>query len=114
LKIILDELVIYPIQVLLDNYQMNFKAWNIFKNFDDKEVLTKALAISKITIEKDSENSSYLDTYANILYKLGYLDEAFELEFKAISLAKTEKLKKSLEITLHKMKNNKPTWIDIN
>lgn len=110
LKIILEEIAPYPIQVLLDSYQLNFKAWSIFKYFNDKEVLTKALALSKITIDKEPENASFLDTYANLLYKLGNIDEAIEIQSKAISLAKLNELKKKLENTLQKMKSNKPTW----
>jgi tetratricopeptide (TPR) repeat protein len=61
------------------------------------ENLDKALAFSKRTIEKQPENSSFLDTYAWILYKMGDFDNALLY----IDLAYKNGGDKSYEIVKH-------------
>ncbi len=46
---------------------------------------------------------AFMDTYANLLYKLGRKDEAIKWEEKALALC-PEKEKKAFEATLIKMK----------
>ncbi len=46
--------------------------------------LPQALAMSKIAIKFDSTNSSYLDTYGWILYKMGNYEEALKYITKAV------------------------------
>ena len=48
--------------------------------------LDRALKMSEEAIKKDSTNSSYLDTYGWIMYKLGRYSEAEEYIKKAIEL----------------------------
>jgi tetratricopeptide (TPR) repeat protein len=55
---------------------------------------------------KDKENHMYLDTYANILYKLGNKEEAIKWEEKAIALGG------DYNDTLEKMKKGEKTWND--
>jgi hypothetical protein len=50
-----------------------------------------------------------MDTYANILYKLGRKDEALEWENKAMSAA-SENDKKTYQETIDKMKTGEKTW----
>ncbi len=55
-----------------------------------------------------------IDTYANLLYKVGRINEAIAAEEIAIKLAIEQgalDIKESNEITLSKMKDGKPTWI---
>lgn len=59
--------------------------------------LEKALAMSARTIEQESGNATYLDTYAWVLYKLGRYKEAKEIIQKAIALDNTN----SMELPLH-------------
>jgi hypothetical protein len=88
---------------------LNSYAWCTFQNITDTILLNKALPWSKKSVEQDNNNPAYLDTYANILYKLGQTKEAIEIETKAVELVDT-KDKKSYEETLDKMKKGKPTW----
>lgn len=46
-----------------------------FLSLEEKN-LERALAMSKVTIDKEPKNSTYLDTYGWILHKLGRTDEA--------------------------------------
>lgn len=63
---------------VLNNY-----AWYIATS--SKKDLDKAQQMSKITIQKESNNSTYLDTYAYILYLRGDLNEAKKYYNQAIA-----------------------------
>ena len=68
--------------------QLNEYAWNIFKNCNDIKILKKALAWSKITFYNQTKiEPGYIDTYANLLYKIGKKKEAIEWEKKAQKIA---------------------------
>lgn len=85
---------------------LNLFAWNIFENIRDTSCLNAALMWSKSTLQRNPTEFNYIDTYANLLYKLGRVDEAIKWQSKAISLNEDNDLK----ITLTKMKNRQPTW----
>lgn len=90
-------------------WDYNSLAWEVFLKVDNNTLLTKALLWSKKCIEQ-AEEPAYLDTYANLLYKLGRKQEAIEFEEKAIALLKDEADKKSYVEVLEKMKQGKKTW----
>ena len=53
--------------------QLNDFSWNIFDHFDEKSILQEALKWSKKSISgKDTQDAAIIDTYANLLYKLGF------------------------------------------
>ena len=87
----------------------NIYAWRTFQKITDTTLFNKALSWSKKSLEQDKDNPMYLDTYANLLYKLGQVNEAIELETKALKLIE-EKNKKSYQEVLDKMKKGEPTW----
>lgn len=53
-----------------------------------KDKLEKAAEMSKITITKEADNPTYLDTYGWILYQQGKYDEALPFLEKAVGLMK--------------------------
>jgi len=87
---------------------LNTWAWTIFELSSERKELTKALSWSsrsiKISVKPDGR---YLDTYANILYKMGRIQEALQVEKKAAVL-----LPDDLDIQQDyiKMRQRKPTW----
>jgi hypothetical protein len=87
---------------------INNYTWEIFKRINDKEILEKTDNWCKDKLSK-SKNHYYLDTYANLQYKLGNIKRAIKYETKAIKLAK-DKEKIGYETNLQKMKNNQQTW----
>jgi thioredoxin-related protein len=105
-------------------WALNGIAWDAFENCTDKKVLLKAFCWSELSIRLDSlkspdGNFQFLDTKANLLYKLGNVHDAIEFEMKAISAdlinAKKEGLNKGaftdeFEVTIDKMKLGSPTW----
>lgn len=99
LGLVYDDLKMYPETDKL--YEQAFKYYpdnilllnNYAYHLSERGVkLKEALAMSKITIEKEPENASYLDTYGWILFKLkDYKNAAVYIE-KAIKLGKNETL----------------------
>jgi len=86
---------------------LNSFAWTVFENCKDNNCITEALSWSKRSVdETQSKEPSYLDTYANLLYKLGKKDQAIAMQQKAVDLVATEN-KAQYQVTLEKMKKGK-------
>jgi uncharacterized protein HemY len=90
--------------------QMNNFAWEVFDHCKDKACITQALEWSKLSI-KDKEEPNYMDTYANLLHKLGRTTEALAVEQKAMSLV-PESEKASFQTNIEKMKKGEKTWAE--
>ena len=88
--------------------ELNSYAWTVFENCNDMACVAKALEWSKESF-KDSNEPMYIDTYANLLYKLGKKDDALTWEQKAMELA-PESEKKTYQETIDKMKKGEKTW----
>jgi len=86
---------------------LNSVAWAVFQNCADMSCVSNILDWSKRL--KDNGEAGYVDTYANILYKLGKKDDAIALETKALGLA-GDSDKAGLQETLDKMKKGEKTW----
>lgn len=93
----------------------------IFKNVKDKKTLLRAAKVSMMMIEnphsydekddarkKESSKGGFLDTYANLLYKAGEVQEAIKWQAKALelSLIKDGEIAKNLQ----KMQKGRETW----
>jgi len=89
--------------------ELNQYAWTVFENCPDMNCVTQALDWSKRSFET-TNNPLFIDTYANILYKMGKKDDAIQWEEKALALTTDENSKKSLGDTLDKMKKGEKTW----
>lgn len=90
---------------------LNSFAFKIFQKSNDKFKLEKALSWSELTVAAITNSSSHaanwMDTNANLLYKLGRTPEAIQLETKAVERGPSiDEIKE----TLQKMKNGKKTW----
>jgi hypothetical protein len=88
-------------------FHINNVSWVVFEHVDDPKVLTFAEKVSKYNVEKLDQTSEAIDTYANLLHKLGKTEEAIEWEKKAIKLSNNEEV---FVKTLEKMKEGRPTW----
>lgn len=89
---------------------LNSYAWTVFENCKDMTCVTEALEWSKRSF-REKENGMFIDTYANILYKLGKTQEGIQWEEKALALA-ADSDKASYQATLDKMKKGEKTWKD--
>lgn len=100
-------------------FQYDGVAWDIFLHSTSKMELMKALDWSDSSLGQVPPNVQCLDTYANILYKLGRKDEAIIWEQKALDMENRMAQKKGrtkgyftdiFSATLTKIKEGKPTW----
>lgn len=103
---VLDYMKAYSNKVSPD--ELNNFAWTVFENCKDMTCVKEALEWSKKSF-KDNNNPMFIDTYANILYKLGNKQEAIKWEEKALALSKNDK---AVQETLDKMKKGEKTWKD--
>ena len=85
--------------------ELNQFAWAAFEQVDEPKLLQNALSWSQLSLQA-GEQAGYMDTYANILYKLGKKDEAVQMQEKAVQLSADASLKENLE----KMKRGERTW----
>jgi thioredoxin-related protein len=76
---------------------------------DDTAVLKKSIKWMEIVLDGEHYgNGESIDTYANLLYRVGRKEEAIKWQEKAVVLNPEEgEIKKHLAM----MKNNQPTWI---
>lgn len=111
-----DEFVKYADEVVKEGDtspgNLNDYAWTVFENVTDKALLEKAANWSKESLKKD-DNATFIDTHANLLYKLGKVKEAIAEEKRAMEVAKkTGGDVKWCEDTIAKMEKGEPTWPD--
>jgi hypothetical protein len=86
---------------------LNLIAWGLFEGAMNKELLNFGLLLSKRTLEMEPGNHYRMDTYANLLHKLGRTKEAIEWEKKALEIdPNITEYKDALE----KMEVNAKTW----
>ncbi|MBD1430110.1 thioredoxin family protein [Sphingobacterium sp. DN04309] len=88
--------------------ELNEYAWKMFEECDDKDALKVALTWSKIAVERN-EVEYIIDTYANLLYKLGDAKNAILWQEKAVSIT-SEDRREELQTSLDKMKKGEKTW----
>ena len=104
-----------------DAWGLNSAAWDVFLHCSDRKIISKALAWSELSIklEEPDPNVQYLDTKANLLYRLGRVQEAIDWEKKAIEVGIANAKKRGREkgdffdeytATVDKMKKGEPTW----
>jgi thiol-disulfide isomerase/thioredoxin len=88
--------------------ELNSYAWTVFQNCPDMTCVADALDWSKRSF-KDMPVPAFMDTYANILYKMGKKDEAITWEQKALDMA-ADGEKPDYQATIDKMKKGEKTW----
>jgi thioredoxin-related protein len=95
--------------ILADATILNQYAWRLFLFCDNKKHLEKGLAWAELALKSDTVNhAAYYDTKANILYKIGKINEAVEMEELALRLSNNSD--KAILEALRKMKTGLPTW----
>ncbi|MBW8687248.1 thioredoxin family protein [Chitinophaga rhizophila] len=85
----------------------------IFKKSNNPVYLKKGLQFMEVLLEKNPADHEVIDTYANVLYKIGRKHEAIQQEKKALILAEEKKHEQNVQVykdVLKLMQENKPTW----
>jgi thioredoxin-related protein len=83
--------------------QLNSLAWGYAQSMSDKASWKKALAWSARSLELMPTEAALMDTYANLLYKLGKKKKALQYQEMAVKTAPDDE---SLKETLEKIKKN--------
>lgn len=93
---------------------VNDMIWKcVFIHSEDRNTLKKALKLMEEVVKITPDDIDDLDTYANLLYKIGHCKEAIDWEIKAIDIAKkNNKDTEELVGVLKKMQKGEPTWVD--
>lgn len=95
-------------------FYLNNQAWEVFLNTDDPKDLNEANKWMEVVMKSDTTSEffgGYMDTKANIMYRLGQEKEAIDFEEQAIALDKRRNPgTKSYTKTLEKMKRGENTW----
>ncbi|HEX6426421.1 MAG TPA: thioredoxin fold domain-containing protein [Niastella sp.] len=92
---------------LMNDGDLNSLAWNVFEHCSDMTCVSQILDWSKQL--KNAKDPAFLDTYANLLYKLGKTDDAIALEQKAHDLSPANE-RSGFQSTIDKMKKGEKTW----
>jgi len=107
-------------------FSLNSPAWDVFSSCDSKVSLERALKWSELSIKIEKSQGmllQYLDTKANLLYKLGKTQEAILLEQRALKLADQiadrdgegkPLYSDEFQANILKMKKGEPTWGRVN
>lgn len=93
---------------------INGAGWDVFTNSNDEKLINTAIRWMEKLIAVDTIGVEYwMDTYANLLYKVGRTKDAIHWEGKAINASKTSAMgplfSKQYEKTLEQMRNGEPT-----
>jgi len=90
-------------------YLRNNFAFEVFQKVTDRRLLQIALNWSQEVIQEEPKVGTFIDTYANLLYKLGRRKEAIKWQEHALQVAVAGE-KPSISSVLEKMKAGAPTW----
>lgn len=88
-------------------WRMNNLAFDIFRISDDRDELATALEWMVGAAWTEPNPNESCDTYANLLYKLGRVNEAIALEEQASKMKGAEP---AVTENLEKMRRGAPTW----
>ncbi len=103
--------------------EYNSTAWRIFLYSNDRNQINAAIRFMKEALNSEGQkefrtNAAHLDTYANLLYKVGRIDEAIKWEQQALAeLIKLnnpyyDKHIQQYKVTIENMKMREPTYIE--
>jgi thioredoxin-related protein len=88
---------------------INNMSWGLFEHISDTTILNVAVKAMEYDIDKNMRyDPAAIDTYANLLYKVGRKDDAIRWEDLARRLSNSGK---DYVETLDKMKAGIPTWL---
>jgi thioredoxin-related protein len=102
-----------PVDFTKENDMINEMCWRTFLYVNDWKLLKKALGWMDKVIKHKPDEPDKLDTYANLLYKLGNTKEAIEWEERAVNsqtIRYGQGKENEFKPTVEKMKKGEPTY----
>jgi len=106
-RVKLIELEKYPPDLKYASVAINGIAWNAFLYVTDKETLQGYIKWMEKLLQV-RYYASFIDTYANLLYKIGKNEEAIKWEEKAVEVGKDAP--DNYKIIVAQMKSGEPTY----
>lgn len=110
-------IIIEPPRSAFDaHFVINQAAWKAFLHCNDKIVLKQTLSWMNMILDKYTEYVPWLDTKANLLYKMGKYKDALKYQKKAVALLDAAALPpddpdaQEIRDNYEKMKRKIPTW----
>jgi thiol-disulfide isomerase/thioredoxin len=88
---------------------LNKNAWYFFEHISDVNGLQDALRWSERSVQLVPNKSTFIDTYANLLYKLGRKEEAIAKEMEAMRYSSINEASNYVE-AIRKMESGEKTW----
>jgi thioredoxin-related protein len=101
-----------PVDLAREVGMINEVCWQTFLYNNDKKLLKKALEWMEKIIKQGAKEVNILDTYANLLYKLGSTKDAIQWEEKAVSKFRGDEKNNSFINVLAKMKKGEVTYLE--
>jgi thioredoxin-related protein len=87
---------------------VNNIVWSVFfEHVDNRRILKRAIKLQKAIVALQPNDANNIDTYANLLYKVGRIKEALTLEEKSVILSNKDN---EVLNSYKKMKSGEPTW----
>lgn len=108
-KYLLMQLEQYPVDVKKRFFDINNQAWEAFLHSNDENVLNGYAKWMEKLIQEFPIRHIMIDTYANLLYKLGRKQEAISWEEKALQMAGKGDTAEYSRV-VEQMKNGDPTY----
>lgn len=97
-----------------EDFMMNYFAWSIFNNISNNKILLDICDWMADLVRRNPSKYASLETYANLLYKVGKSEEAIKCQQQSIAMIINKNIKfKDLPVyqkRLSLMKEGKPTW----
>jgi thioredoxin-related protein len=117
-KVILQKLDQYGFDTLsaestTSYFFFNWYSWAVFQTIDDRQMLKDGAKWMSKLVKYNPEDQYYMDTYANILYKIGKKRKAIRLEKRAVNISRRKDDRRNTDVclqTLKKMEADQPTW----
>lgn len=101
----------------LGQAMLNNAIWSvIFEHSTDADILNQGIRWMQVLLKIEPNKPTWLDTYANLLYKVGRKEEALMWEEKALNAEEERAVSEQrapdpvFQETLAKMRNGEPTW----
>lgn len=91
-----------------EGWWINFYCWNIFMKVTDEKLLAKVIPWMEKLVVQYPIYTSWLDTYASLLYKSGQKEKAIQWEEKALINEKRVMYKDLFRMVIEQMKKDEP------
>lgn len=92
-------------------YSINNMIWDVFfKHCNNLQELSKAIGWMEVLLKLEPYYVNFIDTYANLLYKVGRTREAIKYEQIAVKLDPNNV---GMKEALNKMNNDEPTYLNL-